>query len=343
MIDYRIDDPTTISDQDIETILREGPVHPVVQFSRPVYTPALLRSINSLCATFGARLEVRFYGFGHPFDATVLENLPDVRHLSIDCLDEIRNEDKIGKLLQLEILKFGVYRFNKPKFLGSLNIAALRELVVGGTASKNIDLAPIEAGGSLETLFIQGHTKNIEALATLPKLRHLGLSGMPKGQSFSFANGIPLLRTLKVMLGSRSDFDEFAHEHLEELEIVWVRGLESLGDLRRFPALSRLSIQDQLQLRSITLAGSRLRTLFVHNCRNLTNIAGLESQPCLEHFRTSRTKLDLNALISLDWPATMKSVSLYSGSKKWNAHARTALAKRGYTDGLSLHSDASSA
>lgn len=333
MIESRINDPESITTHDIERILHKGLLPPTVQFSGPGYTPALLRCINRLCVAFDKRLEVRFYGHsGQAFDASVLSHLPDVRWLSVDCLDEIVNDHHLQRLSHLERLSFGVHRFSKPKFLSGLQFDRMRELRLAGSAANNFDLAPLSAGRALSEVFIQGHTKNIEALATLPKLSRLTLSGMPKRQPLSFVSGIRALRMLKLLLGSRMSVDEISHERLESLEIVWVRGLESVGDLRRIPALQRLFIDGQLRLRTISLAGVKLRELSVHNCKNLTSISGIESQPRLEHFRTSRTKLDLDALLDLTWPPTMKIVALYSGSEKWNARARTVLGQRGYAD-----------
>jgi hypothetical protein len=235
------------------------------------------------------------------------------------------------QLRHLEQLSFGVHRFNKPDFLSGFDFTRMRDLRIAGTARNNLDLAPLREARVLGELFIQGHSKNIEVLAQLPKLVKLTLSGMPKALNLSFVGGIRHLRALKLLLGSRASIDEISHKRLEELEIVWVRGLQSVGDLRRFPALRRLFIENQAQLGTLPLAGAKLREVSVHNCRNLTSIKGLETLSRLEHFRTTRMpKLDLDALIHLAWPATTKIVALYSGSEKWNAYAHTALAARGY-------------
>lgn len=336
MIESRITDPKSVTERDIERILAEGLSRPTVQFSDPGYAPELLHKINRLCIAFGTQLEIRFYGhYGRAFDASVLTHIPDVRWLSIDCLDEIVNEQHLQQLQHVEQLSFGVHRFNKPTFLGGLQLERMREFRLAGNAANNFDLAPLAAGHVLNELFVQGHTKNIDVLVALPKLSRLTLSGMPKRQSLSFVGGIRNLQSLKLLLGGRTSIDEIAHERLEELKIIWVRGLESIGDLSRFPTLRRLYVENQLRVRTISLAGADLRELSVHNCANLTSIEGIEAQPHLEHFRTSRTKLDLDALRDLAWPATMKIVALYSGSEKWNAHARAVLAQRGYADGMS--------
>ena len=332
MIENRINDPSVVSSRDIQRIL-DGGRSPTVQFSRPGYSRRLLQSLNRLCIEFGAQLEVRFYGhYGADFDATALAELPDVRRLSIDCLEQISNENHLLRLACLEQLSFGVYRFDKPNFLGGFAFENLTELSLSGTAKGNFDLSPLINCRHLTDLFIQGHTKNIDVVATLRRLKSLRLSGMPKKLQLSFVNDVATLRSLSLLFGSRSTIDEISHGLLEDLNITWVRGLESLGPLRRFPKLRVLHVKDQLQLRSISVVDPPLRELSVINCKNLEEIMGLESQTRLEHFRASRTKLNLDALLARAWPKSMKILALYSGSEKWNRAAREILDSRGYAE-----------
>ena len=332
MISNRIIDPQRVTARDIQLILDQGST-PIVQFSIPGYSPELLQNLNKLCIEFGTRLELRFYGhYGDKFDAAALTYLPDVRVLSVDCLERISNEDSLSGLSRLERLSFGVYRFNKPDFLKSLPLQHIRELSLSETETRNLDLAHLKRGARLSNLFIQGHTKNIDALAVLPELRVLSLSSMPTRQELSFINRIEKLQSLTLILGGRSTIDDISHDQIQSLEIIRVRGLESLGDLHRLPRLAQLHVEDQLQLRTIDLSGVQLRELFVHNCKNLDQIGNLENQAHMEHLRISRTKLDLDRLLAFEWPDSMMVLALYSGSSAWNKKARVILDQRGYRE-----------
>jgi len=90
-------------------------------------------------------------------------------------------------------------------------------------------------------------------------------------------------------LGSRSSIAEFTHPGLRKLSIVWVRELEELGPLRRFPNLEDLAIEDQLRLTVLDVDGLNLRRLTVANCKRLKQIAGLEGQTRLEHLSVPAT------------------------------------------------------
>jgi hypothetical protein len=140
------------------------------------------------------------------------------------------------------------------------------------------------------------------------------------------------LRSLNLILGGRSSFDEFQHAALEELSIIRVRGVQTLGSLHRFPRLQSLQVEDQLQIQCIDLPGALLRRLLLSNCKNLTRIDGLELLEGLYQLRVLRTKLDLDALAQRNWPASLSVLALYSGNRKWNDATRAMLDQRGYRE-----------
>ncbi|HEX8239820.1 MAG TPA: hypothetical protein VF574_08795 [Allosphingosinicella sp.] len=331
MIEPRITDPPKVDAGMVRALVGSGG-SATIQFSKAVYSPELLRRVNLLCAEFGDSLEVRFYAhYGSCFDASALAHLPDVRWLSVDCLTQIRNEDELGGLRSLTRLSLGVYELDRPAFLETLSGAQLRHLTLTETARRNLDLAPIAKWRELRTLYVEGHVRNIELVAGLPNLDSLTLRAMPKHQSLAFLADCAGLRSLTLVLGGRSLIEELAHPDLESLSVVRVRGLESIGSLHRFPSLRRLKIEDQLQIRCLDVSGGTgLHSLQLSNCKNLEEIRGLGNLGRLRELRVSRTKLDLDALVRREWPPSLETLGLYSGSQKWNDAARAILDSRGY-------------
>ncbi len=329
-MDSRITDPDSVSAAQIRKILT-GPMLPTVQFTKPGTPRLLLKAVNKLCALFGDKLEVRFCGhYSDVFDASILRHVPDVRWLSVDCLQTIANEDEVFALPKLRKLSFGVYDFDRPTFLSEFDLSGLTSLRLSENKKNNFDLAPLGGCEKLQTLSLTGHTKNIDEISRLPRLTELRLWSIAKRQSLEFVNGIPQLDTLRIVLGGRENIDELAHPRLRDLEVIRVRALNSLGDLSRFPNLARLHVEDQLQLRSVPVDGTNLQEVSLHNCKKLEQVPGLLELPALRAFRTSRTKLDLDSLLNADWPKTMESVALYSGNQKWNNRARKLLDEKGY-------------
>ncbi|WP_241300232.1 hypothetical protein [Burkholderia stabilis] len=326
----RINDPTTLSPVEIvEACGQHGRL--VVQFSTPdAYDPVILQSLNEACRLAGDRLQVRFYGhYGTRFDAASLRDLPEVRDLSVDCLSEIANEEAIGLLPKLKRLGFGVFNLNRPDFLDTIDLGQLERLVLVENRKRNIDLSPLARCGSLSELFIHGHSKGIDTIASLPGLRKLTLGSYAKKHPLGFVSAIPDLREMTLILGGRDDIDDLSSSTIEMLQILRVRGLSTLGDLSRLPSLSALRVEDQLQLSRLDLAGVKLERLWLFNCRTLAGLPGLDRQDRLREFHASCVALDMDALRDRDWFPATRSVGLFSGSRKWNDAAKVSLAARG--------------
>ena len=294
---------------------------------------ATFEKVNQLCAHYGSQLEVRFYGMyqadGH-FDADVLHAIPEVRRLTVDCLTSIENENALAGLTKLEDFSLGIFELADGSIVEKLPLEGLTRLILQESRKRNFDLSPLAKCRNLQKLGIHGHTRRIAAIGELQQVRGLILGGMPKGQSLDMVNAMPALRDFRLILGSRASIGELAHDTLEKLTITWVRGLESVGDLRRFPALRELIVEDQLQITAIDLQGPHLTGFRVDNCKKLDTLTGLDSLASLVWFHAARTALDLDALRDREWPTSTRSIGLFSTSRKWNDATRETLAARGF-------------
>ncbi len=293
----------------------------VVQFSRPeAYTPAILASLNEACGLVKDRLQVRFYGhYGGRY-----------------CLTAIDNEEEIGRLPNLKLLNFGVFELDRPDFLRTIELRRLAQLSLGENRKRNFDLSPLADCELLDSLFIQGHSKGIDGLEGVPRLRTLTLSGYAKKHALNFMNDISTLKELKLILGGRADLDDLSSKSLEILQIIRVQGLTTMGDLSRLPALSALRIEDQIQLKQVDLNGVSLKRLALFNCKSLAELPGLDTQDQLREFLASRVALDLDGLRDREWPSATRSVGLFSGKNKWNDDAATRLTARNLNESSDL-------
>lgn len=326
----RINDPESISDINIKDILDAGE-YPVIQFCTPVYNSQLLKQIDGLCFKYGASLEVRFYGhYSSAFDATWLSHVPNVVNLSVDCLTEIENIEHLYSLENLKILSFGVFEFSDKDFLSQLNLARLQELRISDNRKKNFDLKPLEHASSLKKLSVVGHTKNIESIKSISSLKQLALSQTNRNVSLEFLNETLALEDLELLLGGRDNIDELSIPSLVTLRILRVRGFEKLPSFAKFPKLECLHIEDQIKLEFIDLSEVSLKSLLIGNCKNLSEISNLTSQKELFRLSVSRTKLDLDVLKHNDWPSSLRVISLWSGSNKWNDSTKQFFQEKGY-------------
>lgn len=306
---------------------------PTIQFSKRGQTKGLLKSVNALCKIFGGNLPVRFYGhYQDGFDAAILKDLPDVKWLLLDCLQNIENPEHIFQLRKLKKLSFGVYNFENPDFLSELKLQNLEQLAVGETKKRNIDLAPLVNAENIRSLAVGGHTKNIDEIGKLKHLETLSLHSIGKNVSCEFVSGISSLKALKFILGGRQNIDEISHPFLSELEIIRVRGFNDLGDLSRFPSLGRLQIEDQIKLLSLSLKTPELTELKILNCKSLNQLNDLDHLSKINHLRCYETSLDYEDLCRYDWPESLEVLALYSGRKKQDAALRQQLDAKGYKE-----------
>lgn len=305
----------------------------ILQFDSAIYQREDLQLIDGLCAKHGSQLQVRFYGHnGSCFDGQTLQNLPSVSNLSIDCLHAARNIDAIAGLGQLKRLSINVHNLADKEVLRHANLRSLCSLSLGPTKSSNLNLSHLAEFRDLESLFISGQTKGIEALSTLTSLHSLALWCIPSRTSLAFVSSIRGLAHLTIGLGGRTSIAEVEAPDLKELAVNRVRGLAELLDLGRFPGLTTLTVEDQIQIKLLefTQSSSKLKLLKVFNCKALHTISGLEHLRELEEFRVGLTALDPAHFASAPMPPSLKVCTFFTGKDRQDRQIREALNARGY-------------
>ncbi len=335
MIDSnRINNPPgvdAIDEAEIAQALGKG--RPItVQFSRALYTDAILEHINRLCRRFGEQLCVRFYGFyGTSFDAGVVRKIPEVRSLYIDCLDAAHNLEAIHDLQHLRELSLGVYHLAERDILAGGNLANLRKLTLGEIRPGGVNLKPLRHYKSLCDLYISDQSRDIEAIKYLSTLESLSLSSIKKVR-LDFINDLPALKSLHLILGGRDNIDEVDGHRIEDLEIVRVRGFGTFAHLPKWTALKRLKIEDQARLESLAFSEAQrdLTDLWLFNCKALASLKGLAGLPKLDSIRLSGTSIDIEALRRDGLPKSLRRLEIYAGSLKKNQQLRQAIRAMGY-------------
>jgi hypothetical protein len=336
----RFFEPQSIDEGAVEATIQSGRT-PVIQYSHCAYPEPVLAAVDQACARFGEALEVRFFAHRETgFDAGVLRHLPNVANLSLDTLTTISHPEIVGDLPRLKRLRFGVYQLDDPEVVQRLGVARLTRLTLAENRKRNFDLAPLAEARDLTQLFVQGHDRNIEAISGLSKLEDLSLSGFPSRHDLKFANNVKTLRRIFLILGSRTSIDEFSHPGLQSLKVIWVKTLQGLGRLSRFPALSDLVVEDQLHIGSLDVSGIPLERLRLSNCKTLSRLDGLETLDRLRSLSIDRTALDLEALATRPWPSSLDTVMLFGSSAGRNRAIRETLAARGYRDFAAARSPA---
>lgn len=328
----RFNNPTVETLPEIERALLEGR-HTVAQYVKPPYPPEVLAELNRLSPLYGERLEIRFYGHdAGGFDCAVLAQLPDVESLSLDCLTSVEHIEYVAGLERLRRLSLGVFDLADGEILNAPNFRRLTSLTLGETRRRVFDLAPLASYAALSLLRVCGHTRNLDVVGELGSIRDLWLNAIPNRASVAFVSRMRGLRELYIYLGGRTSIGEVTVPALEVLEVVRVRGLQDVGDLARFPALTRVQVEDQIQLEQIRFGAgnAELKKVLVLNCKSLRALPGLEAVPALEELRVFRTAIEPMALRRERFATSLRTVAFSTGKAKLDRAVREAGAALGY-------------
>lgn len=297
-----------------------------------------LARLDELCARHGSAINVRFYGFySEVFDARILERLPNIRSLTINCLHDACHLEAIGTLAHLEDLSLGVFELQQKDILSHIAVENLRSLTLEETNTKALDLAPLANARTLQQLRIFGHKKNIDELNVLNQLNEF-VFNPAKGKALDFLNGMTQLRALKLVLGGCENFNDVSLPHLRDLAVTQVRGLNTLGDLSRFPKLERVLVEDQIRLESVDISAKMPKLLHISfsNCKILNALPSLEIAPNLKSITAFHTALSFD---DLKLPGSLTHACVHSGSRKLEAAETAAIKSKSLKD--AVHPNAS--
>lgn len=334
MVPQRIQNPSEADIRSTRALLESGS-SVTIQFNEPVYTDDSLHAINQLCRAFNDKLEVRFYGFyRNGFDASCLLRLPEVRWLSVDCLQRIDHFECVSNLEKVEKLAVGVFELDAPDLLTRLPLENLKSLRLSETRRNKVDLSYIKSAKRIERLSISNHSTNLEVIGEMHGLKYLSLRSIPKKHSLAFIGKLQALQALCLILGGRESIEEISCPSLQELEINQVLGLKELGSLGRFTSLETFLLFDQARLGELDLdeLSPALRVLRISNCRKLKIKGDLRQLSRLADLGLGRIGNDFDWFTSLKHPRSLKSVRFWTPSTRKNKEIRTHLNELGYAE-----------
>jgi len=330
--DKRVQDPRDINDFSVPDRVARGE-DLIVQFGESGYSPELLTQLNELCKTSEGKLEIRFYGHHNTeFDCSVLSYIPDVRYLSIET-QETSNLHTLSCLHHLCGLALRIYYLENPNILDLVDLANLEELSLDETRISNLDLQYLSSCPKLRSLHIHGHKKNIEVVSLLSQISYLALSGM-KQVPLGFVNSLPILRMLNIHTGGRKDILEIDNQNIQVLLITRVLGLSELGDLGRFPKLTRIGIREQKQLDEINFSEANVNVEDIQAwiCKSLSAIRGLKYLDHLYSIDIRQTSIDFHSFIQHEFPTSLTEFSFSTGRIRADREIRNILQENGYED-----------
>lgn len=295
-----------------------------------------LDRIQQACAEHGDGLTIRFYDHaGDAFDASVLDELDEIRSLSIDGMQHIHHPEAVGRLPKLIDLLFGAVGKHPPDILSALGVQRLEQFCLAETITPLIDLAPLGEARSLRKLRLLARGKNTEAIGNCTSLIELAIHATEKF-SLGFINRLQRLEVLKFALGKIPSISAIGPlPNLRDLSFDEVRMLEDLGDLQRFPRLRRLQITHQKRLKTIRVGAGNLELEHI-KLTDVDMIEGFSALPAL------KSLYNFDSRFAPDWselPPTLTHFALVPKSPKAREAHEADVRARGLIP--ELHPDAS--
>ena len=270
--------------------------------SRSVY----LDWIQEACARLGDHLEIRFFNhMDEVFDASVLDHLDQVRHLSIDGLMHMCNPEAVGRLPRLTSLRFGAHRIENARILAAVGVHRLTRFTLASSPTPTIDLAPLGEASALQTLRLLGNGKNMDAAGRIASLTEFAFQPSSK-VPLDFINRLAALQSLKFVLGNIETISAITGlPALRDLSFREVRNLKDLGDLQRFPQLRRLQVSDQPKIATLKVGArnAALKHIYLYSVPQLETLEGVSALPAV------KSLFAYNSRLALPWSALPHSLT----------------------------------
>lgn len=233
-------------------------------------------------------ITIRVFGhYGTRCDLSLARWLPNARRFEIDVHD-VDGLDELERLQELEHLGLSVFEATDLSVLSRVT-DRLVSLVIGSTRSRRPDMARLTRFRRLQSLYVEGQSRNIQAIAELPALEELTLRSVTT-PDLGYLRNLERLWYLDLKLGGIKSLDgATGKSSIKYLELWQIRGFgdvaaEGLCDL---PGLQHLYLQS---LPNVTFfpdmaVSENLRRITLINMKGLRDLETLEHLPGLREFR----------------------------------------------------------
>ncbi|SFS16937.1 internalin A [Dyella sp. OK004] len=189
------------------------------------------------------------------------------------------------------------------------------ELLSFGRTQKRLSLKFLQDMPALETLSLEGHTKDIASVSRLTRLTSLGLRSITLPDLFMLA---PLreLTSFRLSFGGTRDLAALAElPKLKALHLLRINLLDDLSILAKLTSLKTLGLDSMRKVTSLPNLGSltHLEEVGLETMKGLTGLAAVAAAPALRRLTISgMPQLDVDAFHCLVDHPSLQELRLWS-------------------------------
>ena len=295
-----------------------------IQFSSPL-TEKEIDILEGL--VFSQRPDIALRVYGHYIDEcdlTFLKKLPSLRKVSADCLMNAKGIEIVTELKNLETLGVGIFELKNFDFLNDIN-PNIKQLYLHQTRSKKPKIDAIARFVQLEELYLEAHSKGIEAINNLKKLQKITLRSIST-PNINYLNALEQLWSVDIKLGGIKEFSALKSlPNLKYLELWQVRELSDISFISDLTSLQNLFIQSLPNIHEFPNLdrATKLRRVCLENLKGLKKLDTLRTARSLTEFiYVIAQNQEPEILLPVLENKNVKSVFCMFGSDKKNERFR---------------------
>lgn len=252
--------------------------------------------------------------------SSFMRDYPDVALRAYGAYDgSIPDLDSLKHFLSLRRFDAEVCRLENLDGLAALPLD-LTELEIG-RPKRRLSLAPLARFEHLDRLYLEGHTKHLQVIQTLTRLRWSTLRSITLPDLKMLA---PLtdLRALALKLGGTHDLSFLPHVgRLEYIELWMIRGPCDISALGEIPTLRYLFLQALKRVNALPdLSQARaLVWLRLETMKSIADFDPIAAAPALEELQLIDMRQATPELLArLVGHPTLRAATVGTGSKRRN-------------------------
>lgn len=223
--------------------------------------------------------------FSENLSMKFLQSIPSLKKLRLtnfSSFSDFEDVEIMSDIEDLSIERCDIEFFEILKIMPT-NIT---KLSLGSLKAKKLNIDFISRFEKLESLYVEGHSKGIEAIGRLINLKELTLRSISH-PSLYFLKDLNHLTSLDIKLGTVKDFSILPKmTNIKYLELWYIKGLTDISFISEMKELQSLHLESLSNITTLPNFDTmqKFRRIRLMNMNGLSDFSSLKTAPKLQDF-----------------------------------------------------------